>query len=92
MKKVLVIDNTNRVLWLIDKIFSEKYEVIRMNNGLDAWSFLSEGNHCDLIVSDMKRGTPYIDLLENIRNTPLLKDIPFIMLSGFENADQNIYA
>jgi len=80
MKKVLIIDSSPTALWLAEKIISEEYKVIQFT-GLEAWCYLSEGNTCDLIISDTADHDT--ELLENIRNSGLLHDIPFIMLSGF---------
>ena len=54
MKKVLVIEDDAPLCWLLEKILSKKYEVVVMNNGLEAWCWLTEGNHPDLIISDIK--------------------------------------
>lgn len=90
MKKVLVIEE-EAPLWLIKKILPEDFEVVMLENGLDAWSWLSEGNTCDLIISDLKTpSVDYMELLENLRNSALLKDIPVIMLSGGHNSISNL--
>ena len=87
MKKVLVIEDDAPLCWLLERILRGKYEVIVMNNGLEAWSWLSDGNSCDLIVSDVKMPSlDGIELLENLSNSGLFKNIPVIMLSGLEDS------
>src|SRR5687767_15181607 len=87
MNKVLVIEDDAPLCWLLEKILRGKYEVIVMNNGLEAWSWLSDGNTCDLIISDVKMPSlSGIELLENLSNSGLFKNIPVIMLSGFEDS------
>ena len=87
MKKVLVIEDDAPLCWLLERILRGKYEVIVMNNGLEAWSWLSDGNSCDLIVSDVKMPSlDGIELLENLSNSGLFKNIPVIMLSGLEES------
>jgi len=87
MNKVLVIEDDAPLCWLLEKILRGKYEVIVMNNGLEAWSWLSDGNSCDLIISDVKMPSlDGIELLENLSNSGLFKNIPVIMLSGLEDS------
>ena len=58
-----------------------------MNNGLEAWSWLSDGNSCDLIISDVKMPSlDGVELLENLSNSGLFRNIPVIMLSGLEDS------
>ena len=89
MKKVLVIEDDAPLCWLLGKILNRKYEVIVMNNGMEAWSWLSDGNIPDLIISDIKMPSlDGIELLENISNSGLFKNIPVIILSGYEDANK----
>ena len=85
MKKVLVIEDDEPLCWLLEKILRGKYEVIVMNDGMEAWSWLSDGNSCDLIISDIKMPSlDGIELLENLSNSGLYKNIPVIILSGYD--------
>lgn len=87
MKKILVIEDDTPLCWLLEKILAPQYEVIIMNNGLDAWCWLTEGNYPDLIISDIKMPSlDGVELLENLSNSGLFKGIPVIMLSGHEDA------
>ncbi len=54
MKKVLVIEDDAPLCWLLEKILSNKYEVIIMNDGMEAWSWLTDNNQPDLIISRPK--------------------------------------
>ena len=87
MKKVLVIEDDIPLCWLLEKILQTKYNVMIMSNGMEAWSWLSDGNIPDLIISDIKMPSlDGIELLENISNSGLFKNIPVIILSGYEDA------
>ena len=86
MKKVLVIEDDAPLFWLLEKILKSKYEVFVMTNGMEAWSWLTDGNIPDLIISDLKMPTlDGIELLENLSTSGLFKNIPVIILSGNED-------
>ncbi|MFZ6011306.1 MAG: response regulator [Bacteroidota bacterium] len=89
MNKVLVIEDDAPLCWLLEKILHSKYEVVIMNNGMEAWSWLTDGNTPDLIISDIKMPSlDGIELLDNLSNSGLFKNIPVIILSGFEDASK----
>ena len=89
MKKVLVIEDDVPLCWLLEKILQKKYEVIIMNNGMEAWSWLSDGNIPDLIISDLKMPSlDGLELLENLSNSGLFRNIPVIILSGYEDSNK----
>lgn len=83
MKRVLVVEDDAALSWLLEQILCKSYKVVRFSNGMDAWSWLSNGNIPDLILSDVKM--PLVDgmeLLENLSISGLFKNIPVIVLSG----------
>ena len=89
MNKVLVIEDDIPLCWLLEKILHGKYEVTIMNDGMEAWSWLSDGNLPDLIISDIQ--LPSIDgieLMENLSNSGLFRNIPVIILSGYEDGSK----
>jgi two-component system, chemotaxis family, chemotaxis protein CheY len=87
MRKVLLIEDDALLCWLLEKILKNKYEVAIMNDGMEAWSWLTQGNVPDLIVSDLKMpGLGGIELLTNINRSDLHKNIPLIIHSGYEDA------
>lgn|SRR5690606_27892357 len=86
MKKILVIEDDTLLCWLLKKIVGTNAEVVIMHDGLDAWNWLSEGNDTDLIISDIKMPSlGGLELLQKLNSTPALKEIPVIILSGFED-------
>ena len=89
MKKILVIEDDVPLCWLLEKILQKKYEVVIMNNGMEAWSWLSDGNAPDLIISDLKMPSlDGIELLENLSSSGLFKSIPVVILSAYEDASK----
>src|SRR3954465_8591722 len=86
MKKVLVIEDDTPLCWLLEKILHGKSEVIIMNDGMEAWSWLSDRNIPDLIISDIKMPSlDGIELFENLSISGLFRTIPVIILSGYED-------
>lgn len=83
-KKVLIVEDDISLCWLLKMILDESYEVKALNNPIDAWCWLTEGNCPHLIITDIKM--PVIDgmeLVEDIRTSGLFMDVPIIILSGF---------
>jgi len=89
LKRILIIEDDEPLCWLLEKILKEKYEPIIMKNGLEALSWLSDGNLPNLIISDINMPTlDGIELLENVRSSGILRDIPVIMLSASEEPEK----
>jgi len=89
MRKVLLIEDDALLCWLLEKILKHKYDVTVMNDGLEAWSWLTSNNFPDLIVSDLKMPSlSGLELLENISNSDTLKGIPVIIHSGYEESSK----
>ena len=86
MKKVLVVEDDSPLCWLLETIMRDTYEVTIVNNGMDAWSLLSERSIPDIIISDLAMpGLDGIELLENLSESGLFRNIPVIILSGDED-------
>lgn len=87
MRKVLLIEDDALLCWLLEKILKNKYDVTVMNDGEQAWSWLTSDNIPDLIVSDLKMPSlGGMELLENLSTNETLKTIPIIIHSGYEDA------
>ncbi len=95
MKKVLVIDDNVSMSSLLKKmlhnqlvkIMPNEYEITTLNNGMEAWSWLSEGNIPDLIIEDVNMPLLNgIEFLENLKISGLYKNIPVLVISGFDDA------
>jgi two-component system chemotaxis response regulator CheY len=100
-KKVLIIDDSLPIRFLLEAIFSKNYHVVSAQDGLVAMSWLARGNTPDLIVTDLQM--PNIDgheLIQFLSSSNLYRDIPVVVLSASNDADtiatvnqhQNVHA
>ncbi len=83
MAKILVIEDENHIWSVIDyKLSKEGHELIRAEDGLEAQVLVREESP-DLVISDVL--VPYVNglqILQEIKSDPELKQIPVIMLSS----------
>jgi len=90
MRRVLLIEDDALLCWLLEKILKDKFDVIVMNDGMQAWTWLCSSEKMpDLIVSDLKMPSlGGLELLANINNDGALKHIPVIIHSGYEDSSK----
>jgi CheY-like chemotaxis protein len=82
-KLILLVDDEITVLKLLEFILKRDYNLVIHNNGLEAISWMDEGNMPDLIISDLEM--PYVDGLDFVRSlktSGYYRDIPIILLSA----------
>lgn len=87
--QVLIVDDDLSILKLLNFILSKEYDLVIKNSGLEALSWLEEGNDPALIISDLQM--PYIDGLTFVRNLKIsgfYKDTPIIVLSGADDLEE----
>ena len=88
MKSVLVIDDDESLRLLLERILEKKYKVTFSSSALEAFCWLTDGNFPDVILTDINMPTiSCIELIENLNQSGLFKDIPVIVLSGFDDAE-----
>ena len=90
-KKLLIVDDDLSILKLLNFILSKEYEIVVKNNGMDAFSWLEDGNIPELIISDLQM--PYFDgqsFVKNIKISGLFRDIPVILLSAAHDLDEQV--
>ena len=86
MKRILVIEDDVPLCWLIERMLRGTYAVTITDNGLEACSWLFDGNTFDLIISDINMPSLNgIELLEHLRESNLFNDIPVIMISSIND-------
>ena len=87
-KLVLLVDDEIAVLKLLEFILKKDYDLIIHHNGLEAISWMDEGNMPDLIISDLEM--PYVDGLDFVRSlktSGYYREIPIILLSAAYSSD-----
>lgn len=87
MRKILVIEDDTLLCWLLKKIVGTNADVVIMNDGMEAWEWLSGGNEADLIISDIKMpNLDGLELLKLVSGSAALQNVPVIILSGYEDS------
>ena len=90
-KKLLIVDDDLSILKLLNFILNKHYDIVVKNNGMDAFSWLEDGNIPELIISDLQM--PYFDgqsFVKNIKISGLFRDIPVILLSAAHDLDEQV--
>lgn len=90
-KQILIVDDEISILKLLNFVLSRDYELIIKTSGVDALSWLEEGNSPSLILSDLEM--PYFDgssFIYNLKISGFYRDTPVIMLSGATNLDERV--
>lgn len=89
-KKILVLDDEVSICLLLENFLSKNYEVVSLNNGLDALLWL-DNNIPALIISDIQMETmDGYEFLTNLRQRGFTKHTPCIMLSGKSESKERI--
>ena len=89
MRNILIIEDDSSLCMLLDRILGKTYKVNTVNNGMDAICTMIDGNHPDVIITDMMMPSmDGLELLENLRLNGLFRDIPVVILSGMDDAQR----
>jgi two-component system chemotaxis response regulator CheY len=87
-KKILVVDSELNILKLLSFILAADYDLTIKKSGIEALSWLAEGNDPDLIISSLRM--PYFDgssFIKNLKISGFYRNTPVILLSGAENLE-----
>lgn len=85
-KQILIVDDELSILKLLNFVLSPIYDLVIKNSGVEAISWLEEGNNPNLIISDLSM--PYFDgslFIRNLKISGFYRDTPVILVSGEEN-------
>lgn len=91
LPKVLVVEDDISIQLIIKYSLDKQFSVTTFSNGLEALSFLREGNMPDIIISDLN--TPEIgglELIAQLKTSGFFSAIPVLVLSGDESTDTRI--
>lgn len=89
--KVLVIEDDISMQTILSKFLSRNYQVDVRNDGIEALSYLQEGNLPDAIISDLN--TPNLGglgLIDQLKASDYFNAIPVMVLSGEESSEMRI--
>ncbi|HEY0744775.1 MAG TPA: response regulator [Chryseosolibacter sp.] len=85
MKKILIVEDNAPLCWLIERILRGNYHVTLHDNALDAVAWLTEGNTCDLIITDLQMpGMSGVEFIRFLKQSGLYVHIPVIVLTADE--------
>lgn len=87
-KQILIIEDDSSVRFLLALFLKEHYDIITKADGLEGMLWLDSGNIPDLIMADidMPRLNGY-EFIRNIRKSGFFREIPIIMLSGWDGEE-----
>ena len=87
-KKILAIDDSKAIRFLLQTVLGKEYEIITSPDGCSAMYWLSKRNLPNIIIVDAQLPDMQDwELIEQFSSSGLYRDIPMIVLSSF---DQNI--
>lgn len=90
-KKILLVDGGANLSKLMNFILSADYQLTVRTNGIEAFSWLDEGNDPDLIISSLRM--PYLDgglFIHNLRLSGFYRNTPVMLLSGEDNLAEKV--
>jgi CheY-like chemotaxis protein len=90
-KQILIVDDEITILKLLNFVLSRDYDLVIKTSGVDALSWLEEGNSPALILSDLEM--PYFDgssFIYNLKISGFYRDTPVIILSGAHNLEERV--
>lgn len=90
-KQILIVDDEVSILKLLNFVLSSQYDLVIKTSGVEALSWLEEGNSPDLILSDLEM--PYFDgssFIYNLKISGFYRETPVIILSGANNLTERV--
>ncbi|MBB3699849.1 response regulator [Flammeovirga yaeyamensis] len=88
--QLLLVDDNNDILLYLDDIFSKEYQILKAENGVEAYKLLEE-NPVDLIISDVMM--PEMDGMEftkKVKEHPDYQNIPILLLTANATTDSEL--
>jgi DNA-binding response OmpR family regulator len=88
---VLIAEDDPFIRKVLRQTLKDDFSVITKENGIEAVSWLEEGNPVDIVLSDIQM--PHMDgkdLLRTLRASPSFQRLPIIILSTFSDSATRI--
>lgn len=84
----MIIEDDNSIRYLLELFLKKYFSIDSKADGMEAMLWLDAGNMPDLIIADieMPRLNGY-EFIKNIKRSGFFKEIPVIILTGWDNAD-----
>ena len=90
-RQILCVDDDVSILKLLSFILSKDYDLVIKTSGIEAFSWLEDGNYPDLIISDLEM--PYFNgtsFIRNLKISGFYRDTPVIVLSGAHDVKDQV--
>ncbi len=90
-KHILLVDGGLDLGKLLNFILAPEYRLTIKTNGIEALSWLEEGNDPDLVISSLRM--PYFDgsvFIQSLKCSGFYRNTPVMVLSGEENLEDKI--
>jgi len=91
-KHIMVIDDNKMMRRFLSNYFTKKgYNVTEVADGMTALLTLRKGEYPDMIISDIRMPELNgVQFLERVQASPLLSEIPVMILSGQDSSQDRI--
>jgi DNA-binding response OmpR family regulator len=91
MKKILVVDDKSSISNLLIQFLSNHFIVETRADGLEALTWLQEGNMPDIVITDLQMpNMDGIELIKSMKESGYFKDIPIIVLSSRDGSADRV--
>ncbi len=89
--QILIIDDDDAMCQLLERLFEKKYNVVTKNDGMSAMYWLVGGQIPDLIITDLDMpNLDGVEFIKNIKKSGYYKDVPLIVITGYNDKEQKI--
>lgn len=87
-KRILAIDDSKAIRFLLQTLFSKSYQVVTAADGCSAINWLSQNDLPDLIIADPQLPDMQTwELIEQLSSSGLYEGIPMIVLSALSKSE-----
>jgi len=91
MRKILIVDDKSSISILLVQFLNNRFKLETKTDGLEALTWLQQGNIPDLIITDLQM--PNMDgiaLINSLKESGYFKHIPIIVLSSKDSSADRI--